>query len=92
MADHSHILFHKTPEQLRGVGARGGKACARNQRLRRAALAAVPALTPSPASLCRESTAQAVACLDGQFPWLQGAERRRVHPLRNRQPGAKRWK
>jgi hypothetical protein len=71
MADYSHILFHKSPLQLRLLGARGAKAYGRNQRLRRALLP-----TPSePAPLHvppRQTTAEAIAMLDAQFPWLSG--------------------
>ena len=78
MADHSHILFNKSPMQLRALGARGGRAYGRNQRARRARLALMPA--PSPAApLCAApatTAAEAVALLDAQFPWLRAAEKR----------------
>ena len=35
MTNYSHILFNKSPEQLRRMGARGGKAYGRNKRARR---------------------------------------------------------
>ena len=76
MADYSHILFNKSPLQLRLLGARGGKAFGRNQRLRRALL---PPPIPASASLPavpRHTTAEAVAALDARFPWLRGAEKR----------------
>jgi hypothetical protein len=38
MDDYSYILFNKTPQQLRLIGAGGGKAYGRNQRARRALL------------------------------------------------------
>ena len=70
------ILFHKTIEDLRRIGARGGRAYSRNCRARRqAAQCARPAtvlLIVPPV----ETTAEAVAALDEQFPWLRGAERR----------------
>jgi len=74
MAEPSYILFHKSLEQARRLGARGGRAHACNQRARRARLPAplptVPLLrTP------RETTAQAIAVLDAQFPWTRGAEK-----------------
>lgn len=75
MNSHSHILFNKTPEQLRRLGARGGRAHARNQRARRALLAAVSepvSALPVPT----EIAAEAIAVLDAQFPWLRGAEKR----------------
>jgi hypothetical protein len=76
MADHSYILFNKSLEQTRRLGARGGRVYARNQRIRRARMPAhVPTL---PLRLApRETTAQAIAILDLQFPWLCGAEKRR---------------
>ena len=76
MADYSHILFNKAPSQLRLLGARGGKAYGRNQRARRALIALLPvppiAAPPSPAP--RQTTAEAIAVLDAQFPWLRRAE------------------
>src|ERR1017187_491322 len=64
MADPSYILFNKTLEQARRLGARGGRASA--------PLPTVPLpLAPT------ETTAEAVAVLDAQFPWLRGAEKRR---------------
>ena len=74
MADYSHILFNKTPSQLRLLGARGGRAYGRNQRARRALL---PPCLAVPLPVARgESTAQAVATLDARFPWLHRAEKR----------------
>ena len=75
MADPSYILFHKTLEQARQLGARGGKAYACNQWARRARM---PAPLPTvPLRLApRETTAEAIAILDAQFPWLRGAEKR----------------
>src|ERR1700683_5508575 len=75
MADYSHILFNKNPMQLRLLGARGGRTYARNRRARRALRRAQPPPTPPCAALC-ESTAQAMAALDAQFPWLRSAEKR----------------
>jgi hypothetical protein len=76
MADYSHILFHKSPLQLRLSGARGDKAFGRNECLPRALL---PPPTPASASLpairCH-TTAEAVAAPDARFPWLRGADRR----------------
>jgi hypothetical protein len=84
MPDYSHILFHKTPSQLRLLGARGGRAYGRNQRARRALLPPSPAvpLRVSPG----ESTSQAVALLDARFPWLRCAEKRNS---RKRSPARK---
>jgi hypothetical protein len=75
MNSHSHILFNKTPEELRHLGARGGRAYARNQRARRALLAALAQPVPGPA-VALETAAEALAVLDAQFPWLRGAEKR----------------
>ena len=72
--DQPDCLFRQTPAHLRRIGARGGRACARNRRARvRAATAppqpAVPPVVPLP-----ETAAEAIATLDLQFPWLRGAE------------------
>jgi hypothetical protein len=75
MADPSYILFNKSLEQARGLGARGGRAHARNQRARRARMPAPLATVPLRLAP-RETTAQAIAVLDAQFPWLRGAEKR----------------
>jgi hypothetical protein len=71
MTDYSHILFNKSPLQLRLLGARGGKAYGRNQRARRVLMPTPPPAVPRrPAP--RQTTAEAVAVLDAQFPWLSG--------------------
>jgi hypothetical protein len=75
MPDYSHIFFHKTPLQLRLIGARGGRIYGRNQRARRALLALSPPVPPLLLAT-EESTAQAVAALDARFPWLRCAEKR----------------
>ena len=77
MADYSHILFDKTPEQLRSLGARGGRAHGRNQRARRALIALMPKPPQAGPLRPRQTTAEAVALLDAQFPWLRCAEKRR---------------
>jgi hypothetical protein len=69
MTDYSYILFNKSPDQLRRLGARGGRAHARNQRARRAPLPESPEAV-SLQSTPRETTAQAIALLEAQFPWL----------------------
>jgi len=75
MPDYPYILFNKSPQELRRLGARGGKAHARNQRARRAVLlVSAPPAPPPPAR--RETAAEAIAVLDAQFPWLRGAEKR----------------
>jgi len=65
------ILFNKTLEQCRQLGARGGRARARNWRLRhsQAPLQPVTAI-PGPPS---ETAHQASLRLDAQFPWLTAA-------------------
>jgi hypothetical protein len=77
MTNYPYSLFNKSPEQLRLLGARGGRAYGRNQRERRARMP-----TTLPASIPRlvapgETAAQASSLLDAQFPWLRGAEKRR---------------
>jgi len=69
------ILFNQTPDSLRRIGARGGRACARNRRLRSRAPQPDRAGQLPPEPLV-ETTAQAIAKLDAQFPWLGQAERR----------------
>jgi hypothetical protein len=74
MTNSPYILFNKSIEQLRHLGARGGKAHARNRRARRA----LQPNLPQPVQLVsprRETVAEAIAVLDIQFPWLRGAER-----------------
>jgi hypothetical protein len=75
MADPSYILFNKTLEQARRLGARGGRAYGCNQRIRRARLPVALPTVPLPLAP-RETTAAAIAILDAQFPWLRGAEKR----------------
>jgi hypothetical protein len=73
---YPYILFNKSPLQLRLIGARGGRAYGRNQRARRALLTTQPEVAPPRAALA-QTTAEAVAVLDAQFPWLCGGEQRR---------------
>jgi hypothetical protein len=83
--------------QLRLLGARGGRAFGRNQRTRRA-LISPPKAVPVPLrAALRPTTAEAIALLDTQFPWLRGAERHsnrlqrlgdRVVPRQGRHPFA----
>jgi hypothetical protein len=76
MANYPYILFNKSPLQLRLIGARGGRAFGRNQRIRRALLPTTPPdAVPLRAPLL-PTTAEAIALLDAQFPWLRAAERR----------------
>jgi hypothetical protein len=74
MADGSFILFNKSFLQLRLVGARGGRAFARNLRARRALLPIPQTNVPQPAA-SPETTAEAIVLLDARFPWLRGAEK-----------------
>jgi hypothetical protein len=76
MTNYPYILFNKSPEQLRRLGARGGRAHGCNQRARRAQMSK-PLPTAPMRVARRETTAQAIAVLDAQFPWLRGAEKRR---------------
>ena len=72
MADQIYT-FDVTPERLRRIGARGGKAYGRNQRAR-LKLTPAPARPPRPVPVA--TTAESIALLDACFPWLRGAERR----------------
>jgi hypothetical protein len=74
MADYSHILFNKSLLQLRLLGARGGRAFGRNQRLRRALVATPSAAVPLRA-VSRPTAAESIAVLDARFPWLRCAEK-----------------
>ena len=76
MTEYPYILFNKSPEQLRQLGASGGRANARNQRARRALVATPPEVVPPPA-LPQQTTAEDIHLLDNQFPWLRSAERKR---------------
>ena len=76
MTEFPYILFNKSPEQMRQLGACGGRAYGRNQRVRRALVATPPEAGPSPAPPA-QTAAEAIHLLDTQFPWLRGAETRR---------------
>src|ERR1700686_5391921 len=76
------ILFRKTIEQCRQLGARGGRAHARNLRLRRFPAPVPPVTeTPGPPS---ETAHQASLRLDAQFPWLGGGFARCLTPRKAR--------
>jgi hypothetical protein len=81
MTNYPYILFNKSPEQLRLLGARGGRAYGRNQRRARRALLATPppAVAPAAASPATDpaTTAESIVVLDARFPWLRGAEKLR---------------
>ena len=65
------ILFRKTIEQCRQLGARGGRAHAHNLRLRQSQAPVLPvAEIPGPPS---ETAHEASLRLDAQFPWLAAA-------------------
>ena len=78
MTQFPYILFNQSPAQLRRIGARGGKAQARNRRAR--LLNQAPALPrPGVILVARPQTVvQSIAALDAQFPWLCGAEKNRT--------------
>jgi hypothetical protein len=72
MTEYPYILFNKSPEQLRRLGARGGRAHARNQRARRVPMPIQPPAGP-PLAVRQETAAQAIRILEVQFPWLREA-------------------
>ena len=76
MTNYPYILFNQSPDQLRRIGARGGKARARNWRARLQTQA--PARPPMVAAIdpLSETAAEAIMVLDAQFPWLCAAEKR----------------
>ena len=73
------ILFNKTIEQCRQLGARGGRAYACNLRLQQSQAQFQPVLQlPQPPA---ETAHEASLRLDTQCPWLAGAfARRSVKP------------
>jgi hypothetical protein len=92
MTQYLNILFNKSPEQLRRLGAYGGRASGRNHRARRR-LASPPPAPVRPRVALLETTAEAIHTLDAQFPWLSGAEQRLLRKpergLRFRQRGSR---
>ena len=80
MTSHPYFLFNKTLEQLRHLGAHGGRIAGRNHRARRALMP--PAPPASPGAEARETTVAAIATLDALFPWLRNAEKRPRRPSR----------
>jgi hypothetical protein len=78
MTYYPHILFNKSPEQLRRLGAWGGRAYGRNQRARRRAVAPPGPPVERPPALRWETAAEAISALDARFPWLSGAEKERA--------------
>jgi hypothetical protein len=85
MNTDSHILFNKNLEQLRRLGARGGKARARNLRARRARQMPLP-LLPRPMAPS-ETAAEAIAILDTNFPGY-AAPKNEIHRTGARLPQA----
>ena len=83
MTNHPYLLFNQTPDQLRRIGARGGKAQARNRRARQQAQAQPPPPAPGGIAPLLQTAAQASRVLDAQFPWLRGAEKRCVPGTRD---------
>ena len=75
MTHFRYFIFNQSAEQRRRIGARGGKAQARNRRGRLQSQS-----LPHPEVLFHlpETAAQSIAALDAQFPWLSGAEKHRA--------------
>ncbi len=71
-----HILFNKTLQQCRLLGARGGRAYGRNLRLRKLQALATRTQPPLPPRV-PQSVHAASVLLDRQFPWLADAFTRR---------------
>ena len=86
MTNHPYLLFNQSPEQLRRIGARGGKAQARNRRARQQAPAQLPPQTLAVIAPPAQTAAQASRVLDAQFPWLRGAEKPRALGTRSPSP------
>jgi hypothetical protein len=75
MGFESVCLFNKKPDDMRRGGALGGRARARNLRLRKACQ------VPGRREISRpreETAAEAIRCMDALFPWLLGVERRQA--------------
>jgi len=68
----SAYLFNKNPEDMRRVGTLGGRARARNLRLRKASQAPVIRKLSRPR---QETAAEAIRRIDALCPWLAGVER-----------------
>ena len=64
-------LFNKEPGDMRRVGALGGRARARNLRLRKAGQAPV---IGEPSRPHKETAAEAIRRIDALCPWLVGVE------------------
>jgi hypothetical protein len=78
MTNYPYILFNQSPDQLRRIGARGGKARGLNWRARlQTQVQARPPIV-APIDQLLETAAEAIAALDSQFPWLCAAEKRQA--------------
>jgi hypothetical protein len=75
MTHHPYILFNQSPEELRRIGARGGRAYGRNERARRRAQLHRPLEAIQCPAPHVETAAEAIAALDAQFAWLRGADK-----------------
>src|ERR1035441_9494953 len=89
MTEYPYILFNKSPEQLRHLGACGGRAYGRNQRARRALVAAPPEAVP-PLAVSWQTAAEAIHLLDTQFS--VAARCGKVTPDRTGAPAAPWWR
>lgn len=77
------ILFNKTRQQCRLLGARGGRTHARNLRLRKLQ-SRLPIQPVAPVLQIRPETVhEASLSLDRQFPWLAVAFPPRTYPSRH---------
>ena len=76
MTTYPYILFNQSPEQLRRIGARGGRAYGRNRRARLSAPQTRPQQLAPAVAPPLTTAARAIASLDAQFPWLRAAEQR----------------
>jgi hypothetical protein len=68
----SAYLFNKNPEDMRRVGTLGGRARARNLRLRKANQVPVTRELSRPR---KETAAEAIRRINALCPWLAGVER-----------------
>jgi hypothetical protein len=69
-----NFLFNKTLADMHHVGALGGRARARNLRLRKAT--EVPVISAGNQQLHEEPVSEAIRRIDALCPWLVGAEHR----------------
>ena len=66
-------MFSKKPEDMRRIGALGGRARARNLRLRK--VAGQSLVTREFHQPYQETAAEAIRRIDARCPWLVGTER-----------------